>query len=40
MKIILKHYGVSLKEIKITKKEHTLYSFRHTGAINVFEKNG
>jgi integrase len=28
------------KRSKILKKEHTLYSFRHTGAINVFEKSG
>lgn len=28
------------KKSKLLKKEHTLYSFRHTGAINVFEKTG
>ena len=28
------------KKSKLIKKDQTLYSFRHTGAIKVFEKTG
>ena len=33
-------WGRFKKESKLTKEDNTLYSFRHTGAINVYEKTG
>lgn len=33
-------WGRYKKDSKLIKKGNTLYSFRHTGAINVFEKTG
>ena len=39
--IISKHFGVDIR-VKQTfvNKDQTLYSFRHTGAIRVYEKSG
>jgi integrase len=33
-------WGRFKKESKLVKEDNTLYSFRHTGAINVYEKTG
>ena len=36
--VILKPYGLSTRESQYFRKNQTLYSFRHSGAINVFKR--
>ena len=41
MKTILRHFGDVLREfLKLLEQDQTLYSFRHSGAIEIFKRTG
>ena len=41
IEITLRHYGQDIRgRVSLLERDQTLYSFRHTGAIKVFEKTG
>ena len=41
MKTILRRFGVVLRRVsKLLEQDQTLYSFRHSGAIEIFKRTG
>ena len=40
MKAILRPFGAVLRELLSSLNRPTLYSFRHTGAIEIFKRSG